>query len=63
MILLNALLAVKCQLSPNILLLMLDDFRPAIGGYGDVFAKTPNIDKLMNRSFYFSNVFAQVSAD
>jgi arylsulfatase A-like enzyme len=39
---------------------MLDDFRPVIRGYGDSLAKTPNIDKLIEKSYYFTNVYAQV---
>ena len=31
---------------PNILLIMVDDLRPALGCYGDAAAVTPNIDRL-----------------
>lgn len=51
---------VECQVLPNILFVMLDDFRPTIFGYGDLLAKTPNIDKLIKKSFYFTNMYAQV---
>lgn len=43
---------------PNILLIMLDDFRGGIGALGDELAKTPNMDLLVERSHYFSNVYA-----
>lgn len=48
------------QLKPNILFIIVDDLRPVIGGYGDQLAKTPNIDKLIGKSYYFTNVFTQV---
>uniref|UniRef100_A0A182JRP6 Sulfatase N-terminal domain-containing protein n=1 Tax=Anopheles christyi TaxID=43041 RepID=A0A182JRP6_9DIPT len=45
---------------PNVLLIILDDFRPAIKyGYGDEKAITPNIDQLVQRGFFFENAFAQ----
>ncbi len=31
---------------PNVLLLLVDDLKPALGCYGDEIARTPNIDKL-----------------
>ncbi|XP_039443397.1 iduronate 2-sulfatase [Culex pipiens pallens] len=46
---------------PNVLLIMLDDFRPAIKAFGDVNAITPNIDRLAQKGYYFTNVFAQQS--
>ncbi|CAG9810098.1 unnamed protein product [Chironomus riparius] len=44
---------------PNVLFIMLDDFRSGIKALGDDLAKTPNIDKLVEKSFYFSNMYAQ----
>ncbi|XP_058125453.1 iduronate 2-sulfatase [Anopheles ziemanni] len=45
---------------PNVLFIILDDFRPAIkNGYGDENAITPNIDRLVQDGYYFANVFAQ----
>ena len=38
---------------PNILLILVDDLKPAIGCYGDKFAKTPNIDRLAARGMRF----------
>lgn len=43
---------------PNVLLIMLDDFRGGIGALGDQLAKTPNMDLLAARSYYFSHVYA-----
>ena len=34
------------QAKPNVLLLLVDDLKPALGCYGDTTAKTPNIDRL-----------------
>jgi len=60
----NVRLAVACLLfvsghpifsaeRPNVLLLLVDDLKPAISCYGDKFAKTPNIDKLAARGMRF----------
>ena len=38
---------------PNVLLILVDDLKPALGCYGDVSAKTPNIDRLAARSMRF----------
>jgi len=42
---------------PNVLLLLVDDLKPAIGCYGDRFAKTPNIDGLAARGMRFDLAF------
>nr|CAI5843202.1 unnamed protein product [Callosobruchus analis] len=44
---------------PNILLIIVDDLKPALGCFGDVNAYTPNIDRLAEKSFVFRNAFAQ----
>ena len=36
---------------PNILLIIVDDLRPALGAYGDPLAITPHIDKLSAISY------------
>lgn len=46
------------DVKPNVVLIMLDDFRGGIGALGDVLAKTPNIDQLVRRSYFFSHVYA-----
>ncbi|MDB5346035.1 MAG: ids [Schlesneria sp.] len=38
---------------PNILLILVDDLKPALGCYGDPLAKSPNIDSLATRSIRF----------
>lgn len=51
-ILLISLLAAihtAAQDRPNVLLILVDDLKPAIGCYGDPLAKTPNIDRLAAR--------------
>lgn len=45
---------------PNILLIVVDDLRPALGCYGDINAHTPNIDKLAEKSILFTRAYAQV---
>ncbi len=38
---------------PNVLLICIDDLKPALGCYGDPLAKTPNIDRLAARGLRF----------
>lgn len=45
---------------PNVLLLIIDDLKPAIRCYEDKSAYTPNIDFISKKSFLFKNAFAQV---
>lgn len=38
---------------PNVLLILVDDLKPALGCYGDPIAKTPHLDTLINRGMRF----------
>lgn len=38
---------------PNVLMILVDDLKPAIGAYGDPYAKTPNLDRLANMGIRF----------
>lgn len=42
---------------PNVLLLLVDDLKPAIGAYGDTIAVTPNLDKLCRRGMRFDAAY------
>jgi iduronate 2-sulfatase len=42
---------------PNVLLILVDDLKPAIGCYGDTAAKTPNIDRLIGRGMRFDMAY------
>ena len=43
----------------NFLFIVSDDLRPALGSYGDAVVKTPNLDKLAQRSVRFTTAAAQ----
>lgn len=45
---------------PNILFIIVDDLRPALGCYGDKKALTPNIDQLASRGVIFKSAYVQV---
>lgn len=45
--------------SPNFLLVIVDDLRPALGCYGDKSAVTPNIDQLASRGTIFTHTYVQ----
>ncbi|HEX7861573.1 MAG TPA: sulfatase-like hydrolase/transferase [Verrucomicrobiae bacterium] len=50
-------IAATKQAKPNVLLLCVDDLKPALGCYGDKIAKTPNIDRLARRSVLFERAY------
>lgn len=44
---------------PNVLFVVIDDLRPALGCYGDEFAKTPNIDAFATTARQFNFAYVQ----
>ena len=42
---------------PNVLLILVDDLKPALGVYGDPYAVTPNLDALFNRGMRFDRAY------
>lgn len=42
---------------PNVLMILVDDLKPAIGAYGDPLAKTPNIDQLASSGMRFEMAY------
>ncbi|MEJ5995633.1 sulfatase [Pedobacter sp. Du54] len=47
------------QQKTNVLFIVIDDLRPALGCYDDPLASSPNIDKLAASGTLFTNAFAQ----
>lgn len=45
---------------PNVLLIMIDDYRVAMGAMGDKRAVTPNLDKLASEGVLFNRAYANV---
>ena len=43
----------------NVLLIVADDFRQALGSYGNTVVKTPNLDQLAQRSIRFAKAASQ----
>lgn len=48
----------KCK--KNILMIVVDDLRPALGTFNSSFMKTPNIDQLASQSTLYKRTYAQV---
>jgi iduronate 2-sulfatase len=48
----------RAETKPNVLFLMADDLRPELATYGSV-AKTPSLDRLMQRSLQFDRAYCQ----
>lgn len=42
---------------PNVLLICVDDLKPALGCYGDALARTPSIDRLAKRAVLFERAY------
>ena len=47
------------ELPPNVLHIIIDDLRPALGCYGDPIARTPAIDRLAREGVQFDNAYVQ----
>ncbi|MGS2737952.1 sulfatase [Sinomicrobium sp. M5D2P17] len=43
---------------PNVLLILVDDLKPALGAYGDTIAISPNIDRLAGEGMRFNNAYS-----
>ena len=51
--------ATALQERPNILFIVIDDLRPALGCYGDPLAKSPNIDQFATSARRFNHAYVQ----
>ena len=49
--------AVQAAQKPNVLLILVDDLKPAMGCYGDNAAITPNLDALASRGMRFDMAY------
>ena len=67
---LKSILPVYCLFFPltlngakhkNVLLILVDDLKPALGCYGDPLAITPNMDKLADRGIRFDLAYCNQS--
>ncbi|CAD7003499.1 iduronate 2-sulfatase [Ceratitis capitata] len=45
----------------NVVFVIFDDLRPALGGYGDRLAQTPHLDAFIEESYYFTRAYSQQS--
>lgn len=45
------------SMKPNVLLILVDDLKPALGCYGDSMAKAPNLDRLAARGMRFDAAY------
>ena len=55
------LFAISASAGPNVLLLLVDDLKPALGCYSDTIAKSPNIDRLAERGMRFDLAYCNQS--
>ncbi|MBU6173333.1 MAG: sulfatase-like hydrolase/transferase, partial [Planctomycetes bacterium] len=46
---------------PNVLMIFVDDLRPALGCYGDPIAKSPHIDRFASTARLFRNAYCHQS--
>ena len=53
--------SLSSQFQKNVLFIAVDDLRPQLGVYGHLMMKTPNIDKLAERSILFERAYCQVA--
>ena len=51
----SGLAATQAAQKPNVLLILVDDLKPALGCYGDQLAKTPNLDALARHGINLLN--------
>ena len=54
-----SLLLSRTETRPNVVLIIVDDMKPALGCYGDKRAVTPNIDALASRGVIFDQAYCQ----
>ncbi|MCU0749837.1 MAG: sulfatase [Akkermansiaceae bacterium] len=53
--------AAQAETKPNVLLILVDDLKPAIGAYGDKHAVTPHLDKLAARGVRFEHAYCNIA--
>lgn len=58
---LSIALTARAEGQPNVLLICVDDLKPALGCYGDLLAISPNIDRLAERGVRFDRAYCNQS--
>lgn len=52
---------IHAETKPNVLLILVDDLKPALGAYGDTHAITPQLDKLASRGVRFDMAYCNIA--
>ncbi|XP_061399133.1 iduronate 2-sulfatase [Musca vetustissima] len=58
-VLFGSMLEICCSARHNVVMVIFDDLRPALGAYADPLAQTPNLDRFAKGSFQFSRAYSQ----
>lgn len=60
-VMLLGVIGFRAEARPNVLFIIVDDLRPALGCYGASHIRSPNIDKLAARGLLFERAYCQVA--
>ncbi len=57
----TATAAAAASVKPNVLMLLVDDLKPALGAYGDLTVPTPHMDGLCQRGIRFEKAYCNIA--